>query len=63
MTIQQARRLCVGDGVIYNEVLRGIVTAIKLNSAVIQFGKRVLDIPHDQMTLIERTKKDGTKTI
>jgi hypothetical protein len=54
MTIEQARRLTIGDSVLYDGAVRGIVTAIKLDSAIIQFGDRVLDIPHDQMTLIER---------
>ncbi len=50
MTITQARRLFVGDGVIYNGTLRGVVLIVKMNSTVIQWANGpALEIPHDQM--------------
>lgn len=58
MTITQARRLQVGDGVVYSGTIRGVVLIVKMNSTVIQWADGpALDIPHDQMQLIEKESK------
>lgn len=59
MTVKEARRLTVGDKVLYKGELHGIVTSIKLNSAYFWWeGRRTaLEVPHDQMCDIEREKR------
>lgn len=56
MTIKQARRLYVGDKVLYKGVLHGIVTGIKMDSAICMWQGREspLEIPHDQMQDVGR---------
>jgi len=58
MTIKEARRLSIGDVVVYGDSVEGIVIDIKADSALIQWKKGpALNVPHNQMTNIQKRSK------
>ncbi len=57
MTIQEARRLGVGDCVIYGDVLDGIVIQVKYEAVRIQWGTVPMDVPFEAEVLDRIQKK------